>query len=358
MATLLDYKCPACGGALQFESAVQKMKCPYCNTELEMEALLELDEALQNPTGDDMQWQSQPQGQWEEADTQRVSTYICNSCGGQILCDETTAATSCPYCDNPVVMVRNVSGQLRPDLVIPFQLDKEAAKQALKKHLSGKLLLPKLFRSENRLEQIKGIYVPFWLFDAKAQGDARYRATRMRVWRDSRYEYTQTSHFSIHRAGRLAFAGVPVDGSSKMADDLMESIEPYDLSKAVDFQTAYLAGFLADKYDVSSGDSIVRANDRIKNSMEQELYQTVLGYHTVTPVSSSTKLSDSAVRYALYPVWLLTTNYKGKTYQFAMNGQTGKFVGDLPVDWGRFFAWWGAITAAVTAIAYGISFLL
>lgn len=358
MATLLEYKCPACGGALHFESNVQKMQCPYCDTEFEMEALLELDKALENPQSDDMQWQTQPQSQWEETEQTGFNSYICSSCGGEILCDTHTAATHCPYCDNPVVMSEKLAGQLRPDLVIPFQLDKEAAKQALKKHLSGKKLLPKLFHTENRLEQIKGVYVPFWLFDAKANGHARYRATRIHTWSDSRYIYTRTSHFSVIREGNLAFAGVPVDGSSKMADDLMESIEPYDLSKAVDFQTAYLAGYVADKYDVSSEQSIQRANERIKNSTQQALYDTVLGYHTVTPVSSSVQLRDSTVKYALFPVWLLTTKYKDKTYLFAMNGQTGKLVGDLPTDWGRFFAWWGGVAAGVSLLAYGISMLL
>ena len=140
---------------------------------------------------------------------------------------------------------------------------------------------------------------------------------------------------------------MPVDGSTKMADDLMESIEPFDLSKAVDFQTAYLAGYLADKYDVLAEDGKVRANDRIRTSVCQALDQTVLGYTTVTPVGSSVKLENGRVRYALYPVWLLITRYKGKNYLFAMNGQSGKFVGNLPIDWGRFFAYWGGIAGVV-----------
>ena len=357
MATLLEYKCPSCGGALSFDSGVQKMKCPYCDTEFDMEALQELDEALQNLPGDDMHWESQPENQWQEEEQSHLRSYVCNSCGGEILCDENTAATSCPYCDNPVVMSENVAGQLKPDLVIPFKLDKEAAKQAFAKHLSGKPLLPKMFKSEHRLEAVKGVYVPFWLFDADAYADIRYRATRVHVWSDSKYDYTRTSHYSIHRAGSLGFTGVPVDGSDKMADELMESIEPYDLSQAVDFQTAYLAGYLADKYDVTAEDSILRANQRIKTSTEQEFAQTVMGYTTVTPVSTGVQLKNSRVRYALYPVWMLSTNYKGKNYIFAMNGQSGKFVGNLPVDMGAFFGWWGGLTAAIGGVACLIAWL-
>lgn len=347
MATLLEYKCPNCGGALSFDSHIQKMNCPYCDSELEMDALLELDAALEQQQDDRMDWDTGPQSTWEEGEQETFNSYICQSCGGEIICDENTAATACPYCDNPVVLSGRLSGSLRPDLVIPFQLDKDAAKQALKKHVSKRPLLPKVFKDENHIQQIKGVYVPFWLFDADADGDVRYRATRVRVWSDSNYTYTKTSHYSVRRAGRLGFSGVPVDGSTKMSDDLMESIEPYDISKAVDFQTAYLAGFLADKYDVTAESSIPRANERIRNSTCEALSGTVTGYSTVTQLNSAVKLENNRVRYALLPVWILNTRYREKTYLFAMNGQTGKFVGNLPIDWGRFFAFWGGIAGTV-----------
>ena len=346
MATLLEYKCPNCGGALSFDSDTQKMNCPYCDSELEMQALRELDAVLNTPQEDEMQWQSQPETQWQTEEQEKLQSFICQSCGGELICDENTAATACPYCGNPVVMSGRLSGELRPDLVIPFQLDAEAAKEALTKHISKRKLLPKIFKDENHIREIKGIYVPFWLFDADADGDVYYRATRVRTWSDSNYYYTKTSHYSVRRAGMLSFSGVPVDGSAKMPDALMESIEPYDLSKAVDFQTAYLAGYLADKYDVSAENSIVRANERIKVSTNDALERTVVGYTTVSTVSSTVKLQNGKVRYALYPVWLLNTRYKGKDYQFAMNGQTGKFVGNMPIDWVRFFSWLGDIAGA------------
>lgn len=345
----MEYKCPACGGALSFDSGTQKMKCPYCDSELDVAALRELDDVLQQELSDDMHWQ-QAQGQWQEGEQEQLCSFVCNSCGGEILCEQTTAATHCPYCDNPVVMTQRLSGQLRPDLVVPFRLDKQAAKAALRKHLTGKPLLPKMFKDENRIEKLQGIYVPFWLYDAHADGDAHYRATRVHVWSDSRYDYTRTSHYSVHRSGNMDFRGVPVDGSQKMDNALMESIEPYDLSQAVNFQTAYLAGYLADKYDVDAGSCTQRANQRVKTSTESALMATVLGYATCVPVGSSVRLSDSVIRYGLLPVWMLNTTYKGKTYTFAMNGQTGKFVGDLPVDKGAFFAWFAGLTAGIGAV--------
>ena len=355
MEALLEYKCPACGGALNFDSTAQKMKCPYCDTELEVEALRELDAALKQEQPSDFTWESQPEGRWSDEETANLRTFICHSCGGEIVGDENTAATNCPYCDNPVVMAGQFHGDLRPDLVVPFQLDKAQAKAALSEHLKKKPLLPKLFKTENRIESIQGIYVPFWLFDTDVDASIRYKATRIHHWSDSNYNYTRTSFYSLLRAGSIGFDNVPVDGSSKMSNDLMESIEPYDLSQSVDFQTAYLAGFLADKYDVTADDCKDRANDRIQVSTEQAFAATTMGYTSVIPEHTNVHLNGGRVRYALLPVGILTTRYQNQVYTFAMNGQTGKMVGNLPIDWKLFWTYLVSIGlgsgALISAIA-------
>lgn len=186
----------------------------------------------------------------------------------------------------------------------------------------------------------------------------RYRATKVRTWSDSDYDYTETSHFLVRRGGSIAFEHVPVDGSSKMADDLMESIEPYNFADAVDFQTAYLAGYFADKYDVTAEQSVERANERVKGSTEEAFASTVQGYATVTTESSNIELHGGKAKYALYPVWLLNTTWNGNKYTFAMNGQTGKFVGDLPVDKAAARKWTLGLTAVCSVAAYAVIWLL
>ncbi len=358
MQTLQEYKCPCCGGAIAFDSTLQKMKCPYCDTEFEMEALKGYDDELQGDQADKMEWETAAGRDWQEGETEGLRSYVCKSCGGEIVGDETMAATSCPFCGNPVVMMGQFSGTLKPDLVIPFKLDKNAAKTGLQKHLTGKRLLPKIFKDQNHIDEIKGIYVPFWLFDTDVDAQVRYRATKIRTWSDSNYNYTETRHFMVHRGGSVGFEHVPVDGSSKMADDLMESIEPYDFSEAIDFQTAYLVGYLADKYDVTAEESIDRANERIKRSTEQAFAGTVKGYSTVRAESSSIQLCGGKALYALYPVWLLNTTWNGEQYTFAMNGQTGKFVGDLPVDKAAAARWTLILSVICAVIAYGGAWLL
>ena len=357
MPTLQEYKCPCCGGAIAFDSTLQKMKCPYCDTEFDMETLAGYDAGLQEAQ-DDMKWETAAGSAWQEGEADGLRSYVCKSCGGEIVGDENTAATACPFCGNPVVMMGQFSGALKPDLVIPFKLDKKAAKAGLQKHLTGKRLLPRIFKDQNHIDEIKGVYVPFWLFDTDADAQVRYRATRVRTWSDSNYHYTETSHYLVRRGGRVGFEHVPVDGSSKMPDDLMESIEPYDFADAVNFQTAYLAGYLADKYDVDAEQSIERANERVKKSTEEAFAATVQGYATVTTEQSRIQLHGGKAKYALYPVWLLNTTWNGQKYTFAMNGQTGKFVGDLPVDKAAARKWTWGLSAALSVAAYGAVWLL
>ncbi len=357
MSATIEYKCPSCGGAIEFDPAAQKMKCPYCDSEFETEVLRVLDEEDKNAQPDRMDWETEAGQQWQDGEADNIRVYICRSCGGEIVTDETTSATACPYCDNPVVISGQVKGDLKPDFVIPFKITKEQAKQALQNHLKGKKFLPKSFKNENHLDEIKGVYVPFWLFDANANAHINYKATRVRHWSDSHYNYTKISTYRVRRGGRVGFSHVPVDGSSKMADDLMESIEPFSFDDAVDFQTAYLSGYLADRYDVSRENSIERANERIKKSTEDVFLSTVQGYSSVITENSSVQLENGVAKYALYPVWILNTTWNGEKYTFAMNGQTGKFAGDLPVDkksfWLNVVGWGAGISAAV----YGLLWL-
>ena len=333
------------------------MKCPYCDSEFELDALQAYQSEMNHPPQENMTWDTEAGSQWKPGEADGLRIYSCNSCGGEIVADETTGATECPFCGNSVIMTGQFSGDLKPDLVIPFQVDKKAAIAALQNYYKGKVLLPKVFKDENHIKEVKGLYVPVWLFDTDADAHVRYRTTRIRTWSDSNYRYTETKYFLVTRAGSIGFENVPVDGSSKMEDVLMESIEPYDLHDAVDFQTAYLSGFLADKYDVDAASSIERANQRIRQSTEDAFRDTVIGYHTVTTVNSDIRLRNGAARYALYPVWILNTRWNDRKFTFAINGQTGKIAGNLPMDKGAFWKWLLGVTGAVSAAVFAMTYL-
>ena len=357
MADIQEYKCPCCSGAVEFNSSVQKMKCPYCDTEFDMETLLAYDKDLDATSEEDkIKWET-PGKVWQESDTEGMRCYVCKSCGGEIIGDENMGATTCPYCGNPVVMMGQFTGDLKPEVIIPFKLDKEAAKKALIAHYK-KPFTPNSFISNNHIDEIKGVYVPFWLFDTSSSGSARFKTTKVRTWRDSKYVHTETKYYSVFRSGDLGFAKIPADGSSKMDDSLMESIEPFDFSEAVDFQTAYMAGYLADKYDVDVDGNVERINKRVKKSTEEALESTVTGYDSVNMEASTVASENGKVTYAMYPVWILNTSWNGNTYTFAMNGQTGKMVGDIPVDKGKVFAKFAMFTGIFAAAAFLVQLVM
>lgn len=357
MAVLQEFKCPCCDGAIEFNSTTQNMKCPYCGSEFELDALEQYQEQQNNQPQDNMTWDTAAGSDWQPGETEGLRVYTCNTCGGEIVADESTGATECPFCGNPVIMTGQFAGDLKPDLVIPFKVDKKAAIAALKNHYKGKLLLPKVFKDQNHIKEVKGLYVPVWLFDTDADAYVKYKATQITTWRDSEYEYTETSHFAVTRGGVIGFESVPVDGSTKMDDTMMESIEPFNIQEAVDFRTAYLSGYLADKYDVDAESSIERANERIRRSTEEAFAATVNGYASVETVSSSISLQNGRARYALYPVWILNTQWNGQKFTFGINGQTGKIAGDLPMDKGLLRTWQLGVTAAVTAATFALSYL-
>ena len=186
--------------------------------------------------------------------------------------------------------------------------------------------------SKKKIEEMAGIYVPFWMFDCDCDAALTYHATRVTAWSDSNYNYTKTDHYKLFRAGSVGFANLPVDGSKKANDVYMEAVEPYCYSDAVDFSGAYLSGYLADKYDVSAEESIGRANERVKNSTIAAFNDTTHGYLSVTNESARVSFSNGKIRYALLPVWMLNIKYLDQMYQFSINGQTGKVVGKYPVD--------------------------
>ncbi len=380
-AKTTNYQCPACTGPLHFAADSGNLECEYCASTFTVQQVEEFyaekeakaaaahaAEQASNVGEDAMGFggaatavatlTQEQTTQTEHWGTQKLQTdwgvegaqmcaYNCTSCGAEIMCDATTAATSCLYCGNPTIVPGQFAGALKPDYIIPFKIDKEGAKEALKKHCKGKFLLPKQFTKENNIEKMTGAYVPFWLFDGSVNVDVRYKASDSSSVIVGDYRITTTKHFDVHRAGVVEFSDIPVDASSKMPDIYMESIEPFDYSELKPFSTAYMPGYLADKYDMTIEQCSQRADSRAQQSALKMMHDSV-DHSKVVETTKQVNISKGDVQYAMAPVWMLTTRYKNKPYLFALNGQTGKFVGELPCDWGKF---WRLVLGLTTGLA-------
>ena len=335
----VEFKCPNCGAPLSFDSSSQKVACPYCEAEFDVDDISILKDAFKEGDKEELKWEDCSSA-YSEEELSTLNVYHCSSCGGELITDENTSATSCPYCGSPVIISSRLEGELKPNYVIPFKKNKEEAKQALKEYLKNKLFLPKVFKEENRIDEIKGIYVPFWIYDADCEGSITYKAMRQRMYVVGDYQYTERRYYKVVRDGIIGFNHIPVDGSSKMDDNLMESIEPFDFKEAKEFNHAYLTGYLSDKYDVSKEVCERRANERIRQETIDCFSKTVVGYNSFVITGTSLSLKNSKVSYALYPSWILNTSFEKQKFKFALNAQTGKLVGNLPCSKLKYTLWY------------------
>ncbi len=331
MGDTIEHKCFKCGGALQFDVTSQKVKCPYCDTEYEVSDLI-AEEESNIELKDDVNIANNAGSEWDANEQDSLRVYCCESCGGEVYSDENTSATMCPYCGNAVILKGRLSGTLKPDIVIPFKRSNKDAIDALKEKCKGNILVPKRFVNENELEEIKGLYAPFWIYDADVDAEFKFVGVNERRISTNDEEIIIRDYYSVRRAGNISFEHIPVDGSKKLDDKLMESIEPFYYEDAVDFKTAYLSGYLADKYDVTQEEASPRASERIANETEVAFKETA-HYDSVSTRERGVRIHDTKASYALYPVWLMNTHWNDKKFTFAMNGQTGKIVGNLPISY-------------------------
>jgi hypothetical protein len=209
--------------------------------------------------------------------------------------------------------------------------------------------VPKDFKSQQQLEKLTGLYVPFWLADCHVNVDVRAIGKKLRHWVSGNYSYTETKEFRITRVGGMLTKGIPADGETKIEDLLMEAIEPYDYRELKDFSMSYLSGFYADKYDVDKAAVFPRIRVRSNQACNSLVRSTISGYSSLIPSNEQYNITNTDWNYTLLPVWFMSYKYKNKIYEFAVNGQTGKLAGTPPLSKGKLGLLCAAIGAVISA---------
>ena len=353
MATVA-YKRPNCASPLTYDGASGKMLCAACDSQFDQEAI----EALNAPENAGVVDFVPPTAEYSASDAAQMQAYHCKNCGAELITEGTTTATECPYCGSPTILPDRIDGGIRPEMVVPFVITKEQAQQAFEDYFKGKKLLPNVFKKDNQIAEMRKLFVPYWLFDCDARGDIIYDAEKRRTRREGEYEVTTVERYVIRRAGSMHFENIPVDGSIKMDDKITESLEPYDLTKAVPFQPMVLSGAMADHADVDAAECESRAILRVESSMINSLRNTVRGYDSVTVRSKNISATGGKVTPVLLPVWLITTKKDDKVYTFAINGQTGELTCNVPTDKAKAALWGAGVFAGVFGIASLVLYLL
>lgn len=341
------YTCPCCGAPLAYGGASGKLECASCGNSYELDAIQAMSAS---ESVDRLEFENQAET-FDASDAEGMQAFTCKNCGAELMTEGTTTATECPYCGSPTILPERIEGGVKPEKVIPFKVTKEQAQKQFEAYFKGKRLLPNVFlTSRNRIAEMRKLYVPYWLFDCDAQADIVYDAEKRSTERRGEWEITHTRHYLVQRGGRMAFDSIPVDGSEKLDNRITESLEPYDLSAAVPFQPAVLAGALADQADVDADVCEKRAVERVETSVSQAMRDSVSGYSSVSERSRSICSENGRATPVLMPVWLITTQKEGKTYTFAINGQTGKLTCDVPADKKKSLLWGGGVFVGVLAL--------
>lgn len=325
-----DYKCLSCNANMHFDPITQKWKCDYCGSSYSLE---ELEKAY----GTDEHLKEEKEVELNPD----YNCYNCPNCGAEIIMDDTTTATFCVYCGSTAIIKNKMKGEFNPSKIIPFKKTKEDAINAFKKYKKGKLFAPNEFTNPNNIEKISGVYIPFFIYDCDIESNLNIEATRINRWSDSSYNYVKTDFYNLERKSTMHFENIPVDGSTKFPDDIMNSIEPFDYSDLKDFSPSYLSGFLSERFDTNMDELFENAKNRAEKTAENEILSKINSYATkiIKSKNHKTEKNDTS-EYVLLPVWMLNINFEGKMYTFAMNGQTGKFIGNIPVDKKKFWKWW------------------
>ncbi len=357
------YQCPNCSADLKFDPDKQLFCCEYCRseyTETDINNMIAQRNDAQQQAAEEARKQTPPEEKKSEKDVEfeeNTRVYQCPSCGAEIVCDYNTAASFCYYCHNPVILKGRVGGLYRPDKVMPFAFGKDKAVEYFNNWAKSKKFIPNDLISDKQIEKMTGLYVPFWVADAITRSMMEAKGEKIRSWTSGNYRYTQTQVFFVRRDINVRYDGVPADGSKKIEDSLMESIEPYDYSKIRDFDMAYLSGFLADKYDVTKEQVYPRIYERMmENNMAA--IESSCNYDKLVGKSFRNNVEQLRWSYVLLPVWFMTFHYKGKVWEYAINGQSGKISGELPIDEKKLRRHYLFILTLVTLIVFVLGYFL
>ena len=303
----MNNNCPKCNALLNFNEENQNYECGYCRSKF---SLNDLKTTVKN-------------------NSMEVDVYTCNDCGAEILVDKDININSCIYCKNINILKTKIEESLNSKYLIPFKVTKDEAIKKLKKENS---LIPKKFNIKKYIKDVKGLYVPFRIYNCDSSGEVNFECDKLTTFKSNGYKYIKTDKFAITRGGNMSFENVLVNGSKNFENYIMHSIEPYDYKEVMPFDYSNLSGYITEKYSLPKTKLKKDATALIKNLFIDEMKKDIKGYNNITEIDNSINVYNFKSSYILLPVWFLNIKYKNEIYTFAINGQTGKVSGKVPID--------------------------
>ena len=329
-----DRKCPQCGGVMDFDPQTGGLRCPYCDY---MEEIPVKSEQEEGPAPE-LDYQSALQKEncdWGAA----KKVIICKSCGAEAIYDELQIAEECPYCGSNQVMEEKNEQTMAPGGVVPFKISAKEAASKFTSWIKSKLFCPRAAKESAKPGSFKGVYLPYWTFDAHtvSRYEGAYGIDRT-VNEGKEDERTVTDWYRTRGTYTDDFDDELVLASTRYEQSLLSSVEPFNTEDNKAYKPEYVAGFIAERYSVGLRDAFSKAKEFIRTKLESRIKSRIIREHRADHArveKIETRYFDVTYKYLLLPVWLSTYRYNNKVYHFMVNGQTGKAGGQTPTSWLR-----------------------
>jgi len=354
------FSCPACGGEAQWNPAKKSLVCPFCGTTSPAHAELaatgeetiaehDLVRALRSIPDDQRGWQAEK------------TSVRCQSCQAISVFDPARVSQRCDFCGSTaLVPYEDVKAAFRPESLLPMKVSETQVRDSIRRWYGSRWFAPNRLKSAALTDTVKGLYIPYWTFDAQVHADwtaeSGYYYYETETYRDSNGQ-TKTRQVQKIRwqpsNGALDhfFDDELVPASRGVLPDMLRRIEPFPTKELVPYNAGFLSGWVVERYQIDLVAAAQAARNRMDAQMEHLCAAEVPG-DTHRNLDVETDYSGQTFKHILAPIWLLTYNYGPRNFQVVINGYTGAIAGKYPKSWIK-------ITLAIltVAILMGLVFL-
>ena len=328
--TATSLKCPSCGGEVSYDPEEERLCCDSCSSSFSLDEFVDYEK----------DWQPSVEQDWEELkgpeiNKDEVHIYTCPTCGAGVMTDALSATAECPYCDSDLVLNDKLKGVNMPKGIIPFKQTREFARMTMRRLAAEKAGIPEKKIKEEWIQDIQGVYMPYWIFDCGITTVGVYSGkTNWITYGDVGAKVSNETEYNVTCIASSRIDGIPARASDRFKESSVRKLYPFDMSEMVDFNPALISGYkvmLQDLTPEMEKDIVQAEVDRhLLGNKIRDMVSQNSNYSTVTPLFAFSKVKKASYSYCLLPMWTCDFNYKGRKYIFGMNGQTGEAMIEQP----------------------------
>ena len=355
LTALEKYPCPACGAQAEWNAGKQKLVCPFCGTESPYKVTatgeiqeLDLVRALREIPEDARGWQTEKK------------TVQCQSCKAVSVFDPERVGQRCEFCGSPaLVPYEEIKSPIRPQSLLPFRVADTAVREQIRRWYKSKWLAPNSLKSRALVDTVKGVYIPYWTFDAQVvcpwEAEAGHYYYTTETYRDNKgnMQTRQVQHVRWEPASGVVnhfFDDEPIPGTRGVSHDLLREVEPFPTKELVAYDTSYLSGFIVEHYQVVLLEA-AQASEAAMTGKLREMCAAEVPGDTHRNLQIHPTFSAQTFKHVLVPLWLLTYTYGARVFHVLVNGATGRMSGEYPKSfWKVFFLVAGIIIVVLLVL--------